>query len=274
MPIVTIYQGVFHSGEEVAKKSAELLGCQCVSREVLLEASRRYGMPEWRLYEVVEREPQWWERWMENLQPYKSMLQAALCELAQGGNLVYHGHLGHELLAGVGHVLKVLLTAPKEFRIEEIKALKGFNEAAALRYIDKVDKVRSRRVMTLFGTDWRDLSRYNLIINMAQISVEGASRLIVEASRLRDFQPTPATTQAFQDLTVTARVQSALLMSPTFRNLTIDVQVKQGQVQLSGFISPLVSVLEIIRLVERVPGVARVETDFQRIPEKPQGGVL
>jgi len=39
----------------------------------------------------------------------KNKLCVALCELAHDGKVVYHGHLGHELLPGIGHVLKVLL---------------------------------------------------------------------------------------------------------------------------------------------------------------------
>src|SRR5574342_557849 len=111
MPIITIYQGASGEGQELAESVAQALGYRCVGREVLVEASRRYGVPEAKLNEIVEKGPHWWERLLQDLRPYRIALQAALCELAHDGKLVYHGHLGHELLPGIGHVLKVLLTA-------------------------------------------------------------------------------------------------------------------------------------------------------------------
>src|SRR5919106_1030765 len=136
MAIITIYQGASGSGEELAEAVAQSLGCDCISREVLVEASLRYGIPEAKLNEIVEKGANWWQRFVETLEPYRIALQAAFCEIAathdQGG-LVYHGHLGHELMPGFRHVLKVLLTAPMDVRIEQVKARNHLTDIAARR---------------------------------------------------------------------------------------------------------------------------------------------
>ncbi len=49
MPIITIYQGASGEGQELAETVAEALGYRCVGREVLVEASRRYRIPEAKL---------------------------------------------------------------------------------------------------------------------------------------------------------------------------------------------------------------------------------
>ena len=126
MPIITIYRGAFTAGEEIAKGVAQALGYQCVSREVLIEASRSCGISEAKLNEVFEKDPHWWERWLQNMRPYRIALQAAMCEVAQGGNIVYHGHIGHELLPGIRHVLKVLLTAPLSIHSPTLKYSSGW----------------------------------------------------------------------------------------------------------------------------------------------------
>lgn len=262
MPIITIYQGASGSGEALAKSVAETLGYRCISREILLEASRVYGIPAAKLNEILEREPQWWNRWLEDLRPYRIALQAAMCEVAQGGNLVYHGHIGHELLPGIRHVLKVLLTAPLKFRIEQVRAQQGLDEKAARRYIDQVDKARTRRLFALFGSDWRDSSRYDLVLNMAKVSLEAAGQLVTTAARLLDYQPTAASEQDFQNLSLAARVQAALMISPRGRNIGIDVQAEQGQVRVSGILPRSVSEQEIIQLIKGVSGVEKVETNF------------
>ena len=97
MPIITIYRGAFTGGEEVAQYVAQTLDYRCVSREELVEASRGYGITAAKLNEILEREPHWWEHWLQNLRPYRIALQAAMCSVAQEGNIVYHGHVGHEL---------------------------------------------------------------------------------------------------------------------------------------------------------------------------------
>src|SRR5215472_14037626 len=178
MPIITIYQGASGEGQELAETVAQALGYRCVGREVLLEA---------KLNEIVEKGPHWWERLLQDLRPYRVALQAALCELAQDGKLIYHGHLGHELLPDIGHVLKVLLTAPIEFRIEQVRARQNLTDVAARHYIEEVDKARSRRLMAMFGADWRDPNRYDLILNMGKMRREGAKRMIIEAAKLDEY---------------------------------------------------------------------------------------
>ena len=148
MPIITIYQGASAEGQELAESVAQTLGCRCIGREVLVRASRCYGIPEAKLNEIVEKGPHWWKRLVRDLRPYRVALQATLCELAHDGKVVYHGHLGHELLSGIGHVLKVLLTAPIEYRVEQVQRRQNFTAMAARHYIEEVDKARSRRLMT------------------------------------------------------------------------------------------------------------------------------
>ena len=195
VPIITIYQGASGEGQELAETVAEALGYRCVGREVLVEASRRYRIPEAKLNEIVEKGPHWWERLLQDLRPYRIALQAALCELAHDGKVVYHGHLGHELLSSIGHVLRVLLTAPLEFRIEQVRARQNLTDAAARHYIEEVDKARSRRLMAMFGTDWRDSNRYDVTLNMGKMRREGAKRMIMEAAKLEAISPLPHITR-------------------------------------------------------------------------------
>ena len=161
MAIITIYQGASGSGEELAEAVAEALGYGCVSREILIQASLRYGIPEARLNEIAEKELHWWNRFLQNLEPYRLVLQATFCELGESNALVYHGHLGHELLPNVNHVLKILLTAPLDARVQQVQVRQKLDATVARRYVEEMDKARSRRLMALFGVDWRDPSRYD-----------------------------------------------------------------------------------------------------------------
>ncbi len=123
MSVVTIAHAAYSGGNAVAEKVAALLNYRSVDREVLIEASKRYGIPEAKYTEVLEGEGHWWERWRESVRLYRITLQAAMCEVAEGGNLVYYGRAGQQLLPGIPHVLKVLIVAPIDYRIELVKGV-------------------------------------------------------------------------------------------------------------------------------------------------------
>ena len=265
MPIITIYQGASGEGQELAETVAEALGYRCVGREMLVEASRRYGIPEAKLNEIVEKGTHWWERLLQDLRPYRIALQATLCELGHDGKVVYHGHLGHELLSGIGHVLKGLLTAPIEFRIEQVRARQSLTDVAARHYIEEVDKARSRRLMAMFGTDWRDPNRYDLILNMGKMRREGAKRVILEAAKLEEYQRTPSSNQAFNDLALGSRVHATLFASPDIRGSGLEVRAAEGHIHVAGRIEEALKE-ELVRIVEVVPGVTDVTTDVYAVP--------
>ncbi len=266
MSIITISHTAFGGGRALGEKVASILDHRCISREVLLEASRRYGIPEAKFSEVLETEPHWWERWLESLRLYRITLQAAMCEIAQGGKLVYHGHGGQELFPGIRHVLKVFLAAPMEYRIAQVKARQRLDEEAARQYLNDLDKIRTRRLKAIFGVDWRDPSRHDLVLNLSRMSFDTAAHLVVEAAQREEFQPTAESEQAFQDLTVTARVQAALITSQSTRDLNLNVKVEKGEVRVWGTVNDAASEEEIIRTVKAVPGVTKVVADIRWLP--------
>ncbi len=266
MPIITIYQGASGSGQELAEAVARELGCGCISREVLVEASRKYGIPQAKLKEVVEKGQPWLERMLQSLVPYRTALQAAFCELVQGKTVVYHGHIGHELLPNVRHALKVLLTAPMEMRVEQVQERYKLNQAAARRYIDEIDRARTRRIMAMFDTDWRDPSRYDLSLNLGKMTVAEATRMIVEASKLPGYQSTAASEERLRNLTLAMRVHATLITSQELMGARLEVNADGGKVSVSGAVPYWVSDEVIKRQVLQVPGVDRVETDFTVAP--------
>jgi len=252
----------------LAEAVAEALGYGCISREVLIEASLRYGIPEAKLNEIVEKGAHWWQRFVENLEPYRIALQAAFCEIATAqSGLVYHGHLAHELLPGFKHVLKVLLTAPLDLRIQQVRLRNELNESAARRYVEEVDKARSRRLLAMFGVDWRDASRFDLVVNLGRMSVAAAKHLICETARLPDYQATPASAQAFEDFALVSRVKAILSTSSDLPRSRLDIKASQGIVSVSGSIPAWMAEESLVAKIRRIPGVTRVNADIVQMPD-------
>ena len=65
MSIITISHEAFGDGRQVAERVAAILNYRCISREVLIKASERYGIAEAKLFEVLEEKPHhWWAQWL------------------------------------------------------------------------------------------------------------------------------------------------------------------------------------------------------------------
>jgi len=266
MSIITISHAPYSGGAEIGEKVASFLNYRSVDREVLIEASRRYGIPEAKYEEVLEAQGHWWERWIESLRLYRITIQAAMCEVAQGGSVVYYGRAGQELFPGIKHVLKVLIVAPMEYRMQEVKARKGLDGETARHFLKELDRVRTRRLRAVFNADWLDPVGYDLVLNSSRISADSAVRVIAELARREDFQPTPASERAFQDLTTTFRVQAALIISPKTRNIILNVRSDNGKVTVSGILADPDLEKEIVRIAKGVAGVTEVITDIEPPP--------
>lgn len=266
MSIVTVSHAAFTGGSEIAQKTALNLNYRSINREVLIEASQRYGIPEAKFTEVLETEGHWWERWLESLRLYRITLQAAMCEVAQGGRIVYHGRAGQELFPGIRHVLKVLIIASMDYRIEQVKTRRGLDNTNARQFLKELDRVRGRRLRALFNIDWQDPIGYDLVINTSRVTPETAADLITQTASRAEFQPTADSEKAFGDLTITARVQAALITSARTRNVILDVRSDGGRVYISGILADPDLEKEIVRIAKGVSGVTDIVTDIEPPP--------
>ena len=57
MSIVIISRGSYSRGKEVAEKVAQELGYECISRDVLIEASEDFHVPEIKLLRAIRDAP-------------------------------------------------------------------------------------------------------------------------------------------------------------------------------------------------------------------------
>ena len=263
MSIITISRGLYSSGQALAERVAEMLGYRSMSRELLLEAATRYEIPEAKLTELMETPPEVTPIKPELLRLYRVVMQAAMCEVVQGGKIVYHGHGGQEFLPGIQHVLKVRLLAPLAYRVARVREQRQMDQASAYLYIARVDDIRARRVQEFFGVDWQDPRRYDVLLNLARISLDEAAQQVAEWAKRPQFQPTPASEQALQDLTVKARVEAALAVKEETRSVILNILVHQGTVHAWGGLPGFGLEREVIRVIEGVEGVRDIVPDFR-----------
>jgi osmotically-inducible protein OsmY len=119
--------------------------------------------------------------------------------------------------------------------------------------------------MEMFGSDWHDPNRFDLVLNLSKMRREGAKQVIVEAARLEEYRPTSASIQAFNDLALAARVHASLLASPHLQGSSLEVRAEDGHVFVKGRVDHGLED-EVTTLVKNVPDVVKVTTDLFSVP--------
>jgi hypothetical protein len=72
MAIITISRGSYSGGKQVAEKVAQKLGYACVSREILLDASETFNIPELKLVRAIHDAPNLLDRFSNDKEDRKS----------------------------------------------------------------------------------------------------------------------------------------------------------------------------------------------------------
>jgi len=211
MAIITISRGSYSKGREIAEKVAERLKYDCISRDLLLEASEHFNIPEIKLIRALHDAPSVLGRLTYGREKYLAFIQDAFLEHARKNNMVYHGLAGHVMVQGVAHVLKVRILSDIEDRVRLEAEREGISKEKALKLLRKDDDERRKWMLTLWGKDPWDPSLYDLIIHIHRITVDDAVDLICHTVGLKDFETTPESQQAVDDLSLAAQVKAKLI---------------------------------------------------------------
>ncbi len=213
MAIVTISRGSYSKGKEVAEMVAHCLGYDCISREVILEASDRFNVPEIKLVRAIHDAPSILERFSHNKQVYIAYVQAALATRVAKDNVVYHGLAGHLLLRGLTNTLKVRIIADISARVAAEMERENISEAEARALLLKDDEERRKWTKALYHVDPWDPTLYDLVIRVHHLTVEDAAEIICDTAKRKQFQTTREAKQRMEDLALACRVKAALIDS-------------------------------------------------------------
>jgi cytidylate kinase len=248
MSIVTISRGSYSRGKEVAEKLASALSYECISREIVLEASMQFNIPEVRLVRAIHDAPSILDRFTYGKERYVAFFRAAFLKRLQRDNVVYHGLAGHFFLRGVPHVLKIRIIANVEDRVREEMSREEISADEARRILVKDDEERRKWSIHLYGHDTWDPRLYDLVIHIETMSVEDAVAVILQTLQRPCFVTTEHSQKLLYDLTLSALVEAALVKE--FPQVTANA--KNGEV----FVSLRASLVEEHAVTEKVKSIA------------------
>ncbi|MHC4660719.1 MAG: cytidylate kinase-like family protein [Planctomycetota bacterium] len=223
MAVVAIFSASYCHGEEVAKKSAGLLGYRYMAEEELLrKAAERYEVSGDKLLDALRGRSSFIEKLSgDKRAAHISFVCAIIAEEAEKDNIVFHGFASLLLPKYISHVLKVCLLADSSHRIAEaVKTGKDLSEKEAKKIIRKDDQESLGWAEFLFERSPWDAELYDVMIPTHERSIDEAVAIISESAGKEALRATSISTRAMDDFLLAARTHVELL------KLSQDIEVK------------------------------------------------
>lgn len=262
MSIITISRGSYSRGKEVAEKVAEKLGYDCISRDILLMASKEFDIPEIKLVRAIHDAPSVLGRFGYRKEKYIAFIEAAILQHFKANDTVYCGLAGHFFVRGVSHALKVRILAEFEDRVASEMEREGMDAKDAADLLRKDDEERRKWSKHLYGIDTGDPSLYDLVIHIKKIGVDDAVQLICQTAKLPQFQTTPQSQKMVEDLALAAEVRAALVeLKPN-----VNVWASGGNVRIHARLNEskdMALVTEMEKIAKSIAGVSDVKVEVR-----------
>ncbi len=181
-------------------------------------------------------------------------------ELANQGNVVLRGWGATCLLRAVPHVLTVRITRSFHKRVEWLmNHLETDDRDFAESEIRRSDHAHASRMHQQFGVTWGDPVLYDLVLNTDRLSVHSCVEQIRQLSQRPEFQESEASRQLLANMTLSARVRSALKDNESTQEVNITIEAQKGRVILKGIVVNAHEQAEVEKVAARVSGVSGVE---------------
>jgi len=211
MAIITISRDSYSHGKEIAEAVAEKLGYKCVGPEVIKSACEALSLQASAIEEALYEAPSLFRRLGNKNERRVAQFRAAFYECMTKDNIVYHGIAGHVFLKDVPNVLRVRVIADFQDRLAEEMQRTGDDEHTATHRLLDEDKKRSQWTQYLYGKDNHDPDLYDIYVNLHNISVEKAVRIILDTASISTNGYGPQMKKRLADLALEARTEALLL---------------------------------------------------------------
>jgi len=261
MPILTISRGSYSRGKEIAERVADALGYECISRDIILEASEQFNIPEIKLVRAIHDAPSILDRFTYGKEKYIAFIRAALLKHLQKDNMVYHGLAGHFFVQKIPHIMKVRILANLEDRVKEEMKRENITAEQARHILVRDDIERRKWSLALYGLDTWDHRFYDMALHLETIGIDDAVSTILHMIQRPCFQTTPESRLMLDDLSLSAQVEAALVNE--YPKAKADTTKGVVYVSIRGSLIDEKRITEKVNhLLEKIEGLEKVNVNI------------
>lgn len=260
MQIICVSRGSLSRGKELAQLLAAKLDFALLSREDLTEAAIKEGIQVGKLETSMMKPGQFTERLARERDHFLAFCTAYLCDKIRDAPLVYHGRTGHLLLRGVGNVLRIRVVADEEYRIQAAMRNLGVDREKARRYLTEVETDRRNWVRFMYAVSWEDALQYDVTVNVEQMHVANAASALVSMAQLPDFQMTPASRRALDELYLCAKARLLLARDEHTFRAGFSVKIHDGVLTVTYLPKDVEVADDVARVLGPLEGVREIRS--------------
>jgi len=268
MPLITITHTIGCDALAIARRVADDLSVEIYDDSRLREEAFRMGLHTDQLKGFQEKAPDWFEHLLsEKPTMYLNLMESVVYEAARHGKGVIVGHGSQMLLHDFRCAMHVLVTAHEESRIHRLMHEMNLSREAAQRLIRKHDNQKRGFFRYAFHKDWDDPTLYDLYVNPDKIGSDKAAQLIMEMARSPELESCSIyALDALGRMSQTKRIE-ATLMEMDLRHSGLRVEMpEKGVAHITGVLYNHADKGRIPAVVERIPGVEKVQLDVTLVP--------
>ncbi len=211
MPIITIFDGSFCHGDEVADNVSTQLNYKRIDKSLLESVSGKYDILESKLIKSIKGQTTFINKLTRDREKNIARVKAVLAEKIQTDNQILYGYEGHLIPRTISHILKVCLIGNFDFRVEQAMEAEKVLQKDAEKMIHKDDKERLEWTSYLFEKRPYDASLYDIVIPMHSTSVKDAADMICQYARSENVQSNQRSIKAAESFIVASLVELALI---------------------------------------------------------------
>ncbi|MBT8391269.1 MAG: cytidylate kinase-like family protein [Ignavibacteriaceae bacterium] len=243
----------------IAEILAERLGYECVSREILLKASKEFNIPEVVLNHAMYDAPSFLDRIKHGKKKYIAFIRRAFLEYIQKDNIVYHGLAGQFLTSGLFNVLKVRITANMNYRVVIVQNRDNVDEEKARQILQSLDEARKKWSMYLYGIDSRSPELYDVVLHVDCIEAEHAADILYKIANRPCFQTTSESKRKLKDMIIAAQAYS--MVADKFPNANVKCENGVLLISVESSLSAERALAKNFnKLLKNIEGVKEVKT--------------
>lgn len=173
--VVTISREYASGGRYVGKLLSEMLGINFYDKELIALAAKESGLSKQYINEIDEG-----RRKSDNDDRVFIAQSKIIKDLAKKESCVIVGRCADYILKNNKNVLKVFLYSDDISKINRAVKYYGLDKNRAYKQITKINKEREKHYKFYTNRNWKDMSNYDLIINVDSKGVEKTAKFIMD----------------------------------------------------------------------------------------------
>ena len=197
--VITINREIGSGGHTVGDKLSAKLGVPYYDKAVIEGLMNKYQLSVEEIERLKGRKQDWWSEFKRvvgispdltgsvidepdlfNAGDFFRAENEILLGIAESESCVIAGRTAFFILKEHSNHLSILITAPKEQRVQRVVRKQGVSAEEAKKIIEQVDKSRENYVKKYTGTTRYDTRNYDLVINMKDKTEDEIADLILQ----------------------------------------------------------------------------------------------